>query len=274
MSLHAAGRVAALLIVAGLLAGCGSPSTSGTKGSGPLTIRIHLDQARVPAGMPLAGYAVLTNDTRRSVLLEGCPSDWLTVGLASPSIPFDPAFADDCFGTNRLAPGTHRIPISGYTTYSGCGGGPSMHELTCPRFGDPLLPLGTYGVKVITMGVPKDVVIETPAPVTLVNARTGSSTGAEGGSILVEATACGYTGTKTTERLPVSVTVLRGTRVVGAASGRGIGQFIFPAAPGRYVVRTSAHRGGIVHASNGVQSYINLFSSYRVGTHWRRSCSA
>gem|GEM_PF-5076036 len=250
-------------VVAGLLAGCGSQTAAVPKHLhlGPLTVRIHLDQTRVPAGDPLSGYATLTNNTARPLVIGGCPGDWLIVGLASARIPFSPAVADDCFGRTKLAPGIHRISITGYTTYSGCGGGPSMHELPCPRFGDPLLPLGTYSVKVITMGLPRGATTVQPAPVQLVNAQTGAASGHESASILIEASGCGWTGSRASSNVPVSVTVARGATIVERASARGLGQFIFPAVPGtRYVVRTSGHRGGEIFTSTGVQSYINLFS--------------
>jgi len=148
-------RVIAGALLAGLLAGCGTQMAVSPKLLGPLTIHVRLAHTRVPAGSPLSGYALLTNNTKRTLELHGCPTEWLAVGLSSASIPFDPAFADDCFGATRLAPGTTRVPVSAYTTYSGCGGGPSAHEVPCPRFGDPLLPLGTYDVTVIATGVPR-----------------------------------------------------------------------------------------------------------------------
>jgi len=59
----------------------------------------------------------------------------------------------------------------------------------------------------------------------------------------------------------VSVTLAHDRSVVGTASGRGYGRFIFPTAPDAvYVVRTSGQRGGRMHTTNGVQTYINLFS--------------
>jgi hypothetical protein len=263
-------RLMPLVLAAGLLAGCGVQSAAPTE-QGRLTVQIHLNKVRLPAGMPLNGYAVLTNNTHKPLPLDGCPSDWLTVGLANASTSFNPAFADDCFGTNELMPGPHRVPISGYTTYSGCGGGDAGPP--CPSFGAPLLPLGQYHVKVITMGLPKGTVVSATPLVILVNAQTGAGSGAEGSAILVEATGCAWTGTRASESVPVSVTVLLNHLVVARFWARGQAQFILPAAPNaRYVIRTSAHRGGSVQTSSGVQSYINLFSHYRAGDRWLWSC--
>ena len=259
-------RLTGLVLLAALLAGCGLQSATApsvrARDHGPLTVRVVLDRTRVPAGEPLQGYALLTNTTPRRLGIQGCRGEWLAVGLASPSIPFRPAFADDaCFGTTWLAPGPHRVPIDGYTTYTGCGGGAAADEPPCPRFGFPLLPLGTYDVTVVTTGMPKGTTVVPTRRVTLVNAQTGAAAGPESASIDVTATGCRWTGTRASMRVPVAVTVSLGGTVIGRAAGLGLGDFTFPAIAGRrYVIRTSAHRGGAVHTTGGVQSYINLFS--------------
>ena len=268
----AAVALAGATLVTALLGGCTTQPAASPRASGPLTVHIHLDRTRVTAGLNLSGYALLTNNTRRPLALEGCPDEWLLVGLESASIPFNPAIADDCFGKTPIAPlGTRRVAVSVSTTYTGCGGGQAGPP--CPKFGAPQLPLGVYRVKVVQLGLPKGTTVALAAAVTIVNARTGSTSDPETASVLIEATGCAWTGTPASMRVPVSVTVTHDGVIVGRAWARGLGQFIFPAEPNeRYVAHTSGHRGGAMHTSSGVQSYINLFSHYRAGSHWLWSC--
>jgi hypothetical protein len=228
--------------------------------SAPLTVRIHLDETRVPMGRALRGEVIYTNATRSTLTVTGCPA--ITIGLARPNLPFDPAVTTEwCVASTRVAPGSHRQPITGYTTYTGCGGGPASAEPSCPRFGIPLLPLGAYSVKVLTSGLPKGTVVIPPGPVTIVNAQTGSASGAASSAILVEATGCRGPRAKVHNVVAVRVRVWLDGRIVARATGSGVGQFAFAALPHRrYVVQTSGHRGGAVETAPAVESFINLFA--------------
>ncbi len=252
--------LAAAALTAGLLVGCMTQPAAGPSVRGALTVHIHLYRTRVTAGLNLGGYALLTNNTRKPLALSGCPDEWLLVGLENASIPFNPAIADDCFERTQLAPlTTRRVAISISTIYTSCGGGQAGPP--CPKFGAPELPLGMYAVKVVQLGLPKGTVVAPNTPVTIVNARTGSTSGPETASILIQATGCGWTGTRASMRIPVSVTVIHDGTVVDKGWARGLGQFVFAAQPNaRYVVRTSGHRGGAMHTSSGVRSYINLYA--------------
>jgi hypothetical protein len=249
-----------LALAAALLASCTTQHAAAPRGHGTLTVRIHLDRTRVTAGLNLNGYALLTNNTRKPLALYGCSNEWLLVGLENASIPFNPAIADDCFGKTPLAPLTsRRVAVSVSTTYTGCGGGQAGPP--CPKFGSPQLPLGVYGIKVIPLGLPKGSTVAPAAPVTILNAVTGSTSPPETASVLIQATGCRWTGTRASMKIPVSVTVLHEGTVVGRGWARGLAQFVFPAEPNeRYIVRTSGHRGGAMQTSSGVQSYINLYA--------------
>src|SRR5664280_368906 len=96
-------RCLATLVVAtvGLVLGACSPSEGGqhvvapvphtTPALTPITIRISLAQTRVIAGTSITGEAVLTNNTSKTITVEGCADDWLEVGLVNSKITFEPA---------------------------------------------------------------------------------------------------------------------------------------------------------------------------------------
>ena len=109
---------AAAILIAWSTGSWTQPAASPSHG-GTLTVHIHLDSTHVVAGLNLNGYVLLTNNTRRPLAHEGCPAEWLLVGLQSASIPFNPAIADDCFGKTPLGPlQSRRVAVSVSTTYT------------------------------------------------------------------------------------------------------------------------------------------------------------
>ena len=146
-----------------------STSAKGQVPKVPVTIRIQLDQARVVAGTPIKGTAVLTNNGSKALLVHQCATDgWLAVGLANKAIQFSPAFAAvACRPTVVLAPGPNRFPVKVSTSYGSClqPGGQSV--IFIPKCvpatvsADPLppLPAGRYSTKVVTMGLPPNTAI-------------------------------------------------------------------------------------------------------------------
>ena len=225
---------AAAILIAWSTGSWTQPAASPSHG-GTLTVHIHLDSTHVVAGLNLNGYVLLTNNTRRRLALEGCPAEWLLVGLQSASIPFNPAIADDCFGKTPLGPlQSRRVAVSVSTTYTSCGGGsggPQGPSPPCPKFGSPQLPLGVYTVKVVQLGLPKGATVAPAAPVTIVNEGKMSMSSPETSSVLIQATGCGWSGTRASMRVPVSVTVSHDGTIVGRAWARGSPNLSYPPNP-------------------------------------------
>lgn len=244
--------VAAAVAVA--VAGCSSAPSAAPRAPGRITLELHLATTRAVVGSTITGSAVLQNNTSRSLRVEACPQSWVVAGLVGRGVSFDPAFttgALDCFGTFRVGPHKSRsAPISIETTYDGCGG---SGVPPCPggnRF--PLLPLGTYRVKVILTWLPKGTVVVEPAHVTLLSASTGRPSGPEGGALLVQSYGC----ETSKPQPPLSVRVTHDGTVVARWPSLAVTQEeVVPLAPGTYFIRSN------VRGPQGVRIFNGLLSS-------------
>ena len=127
-----------------------SISSSSLPGPG-LTARIELPLTTVAAGTTLQGYLVVSNTTGATAhVLDGdCQPKW-GVSVTNAHVPPNSAFTADC----RLAPldlpiGETRLPVTVYTSYSGCqqgsaaGTGSTIFPACLPS-GPPPLPSGDY----------------------------------------------------------------------------------------------------------------------------------
>ncbi len=137
----------------------------------PLSIRILLSQTRVTTGQTIKGFAVITNNTSKSITVEDCALDgWLDVGLANKTIAYNPASPSvACLPTVHLHPGVNGFPIKVSTRFQSCGGTPTtVNNPPCTAEGTPSLPVGRYTTKVVTSGLPASTPAPSPVSVTLV----------------------------------------------------------------------------------------------------------
>ena len=118
----------------------------------PISIQIRLSKTNVVPGVPIRGTAILTNASRKAILVDSCASDgWLFVGLMNKSISFNPAVASVfCAPSIVLRPGANRFSIVLSTRYQNCV--PTSAE-RCPP--PPALPKGRYRTSVVIIGLPK-----------------------------------------------------------------------------------------------------------------------
>jgi hypothetical protein len=187
---------AAFVAAAGLLAAC-APSQAQTSlrdgpasrvpeaGKGPptglvpaapgLAVRLVLSRTSVTAGTPIAGTLVVTNPGRRPVNLNhGCRPQYAVV-LTRPGIPPTAGFPALC-GSRPfiIKPGQNRLPVTVFTTYSGCTQAAGQATSTVPacRHGRqlvPPLPPGRYRAVLVGDGLP----LPAPAPVAVTLSSPG-----------------------------------------------------------------------------------------------------
>ena len=238
------------------LAGCSSSTAS----SAPhvrlpaLTFQVRLTSAREAVGNSLNATTVLTNNTKGTLHTYGqCPQQWVEVGLTKPGVSFNPAVPTDlCFARTVIGPGKSvSMPIKLATIWDGCGG---SGVPVCPRFnGAPLLPLGTYEVKVVNLGLPKGTTILPTPDVQLLSASTGRPFGPEGGSLLIQSYGC----ESIQFQPPIAVTVTHNRHVVGGPARLGVtGTLALPLRPQRYAVLTKVRSPISVRVHQGFQSFV------------------
>lgn len=249
-------RRMALLLVAAValstgLASCAANVTGAARAHSRLTLEVHLAATTAIVGNSIAGTAVLTNNTSKPIRTVGvCPESWVEVGLVSHRVSFDPAVSLDCLGRYEVDPGKSlSTPITVQTMYDGCGG---SGVPLCPRGNRfPLLPLGTYAVKVLDVGLPAGTTIVRPPSVALDSASTGRSFGPEGGSLLVQAYSCEIDRPQP----PLSVFVTHDGVVVSRRSALGVTQeLVVPLRPGVYYIHSNVRAPQEVRVLNGLQS--------------------
>lgn len=250
------------LLAGAVLAGClGLTGCSSSTGPGALrarlpalTFEVRLASTRAVVGNSLDAVAVLTNNSKGILHTYGqCPQQWVAVGLVKPGVSFNPAIPDDlCFARTVIDPGKSvSTPIKVATTWDGCGG---SGVPACPPFdAAPLLPLGTYHVKVINLGLPKGTTILSTPKVQLLSASTRRPFGPEGGSLLVQSYGC----ESTQFQPPIVVTVTHDRRVVGGPARLGVtGTLVLPLRPQRYAVLTKVRSPISVRVHEGFQSFV------------------
>ena len=123
-----------------------------------------------------------------------------------------------------------RISVNDVHQRGGGSGGTQGPSPPCPKFGSPQLPLGVYTVKVVQLGLPKGATVAPAAPVPIVNEGKSMSS-PETSSVLIQATGCGWSGTRASMRVPVSVTVSHDGTIVGRAWARGSPNLSYPPNP-------------------------------------------
>jgi len=110
--------------------------------------RIELAVTSAPAGAPLRGTLVVTDDAAIAVsLTHGCRPDFAVV-LVNRHLIDRVAFAPSCLHTPLvIEPGVNRLAVEVLTSYSACGS-PTPHPAAdlpvCVRGGPPELPAGRY----------------------------------------------------------------------------------------------------------------------------------
>jgi hypothetical protein len=173
-----AGSVAA---VAGILAGCGRAHPGGTgAGAGAsaqaraggiaspaptvglapaparLSDRIALSRTSVSAGTPIKGALIVTNRGRTAVNLTRYCRPYFAVRLTGHGLPVAAAFPATCSNTPFLIkPGVTRLPVTVFTTYSGCTSRrhATAHTPACLSGGRmPPLPAGRYQAVLVGSG--------------------------------------------------------------------------------------------------------------------------
>ena len=242
----------ATLLGAGLLAGCGSDTSTA-----PLSVQIQLGQHQVPGGTPISGVAILTNNTSKSIPLDTCPQDWFQVGLANGEIHFEPGTPLDlCRVSNgHVAPGSHRVPLEVETLYSGCSGTPSPSAPACTPFGIPPLPPGRYEVKVIMSGLPPGTPLPASDWVTVTSPIPSVPASQPHGTIVVNAPYCSNTALGPPH---VEVAIWRDQTLLGVMSGPGSKPFVFRVAPGRYILRSSTKKQAEATVTIGSTAHVDL----------------
>ena len=132
----------------------GGASSANATSKSPISIRVDLEATTAKAGEPILGFAILTNASSKTILVDSCASDgWLFVGLANKNVPYQPiVLTAACTPSVKLRPGANQFAIKVVTTYQEC----AMHSAPlCTQTGSPALPRGAYRVDVITLGLPK-----------------------------------------------------------------------------------------------------------------------
>ena len=160
-------------------------ASAGAAAGGPdgsaLMVRIVLDDTQGMAGAAIQGQALITNNTGGALTVRACPDDWLSVGLASETVQFDPPVsAVLCTGPQwpTVPTGTSSWPVTVGTTFLGCsspGEGFVANPQIPPCIGEPggdapivpPLPPGRYEVRVIVRGLSPEPTLTPPGHVTL-----------------------------------------------------------------------------------------------------------
>lgn len=159
----------------------GAPELSlETVGSGPLQIRVVLDESVVHGGSSIKGEVVFVNTATAPVPVYACPDDWLMVGLTKPGTSFEPPDSLSlCAGPGlALAPGVSTFSISVPATYSACtypnlgyAASPQIPFCTgaaTPPSQVPPLPPGQYEAKAFMHGLPAGTASPAAVPVSVV----------------------------------------------------------------------------------------------------------
>jgi hypothetical protein len=175
--------VAVCVVLAGVigLVATRHSTTSSTRTSAPVEIRLVLNQTRVTAGTPIHAEAVVTNTTGKTIIVETCAiNGWLGAGLTNDRVSWLPAYsAVGCRPTVRLSPGLNRFPISIGTVYEMCTSSShtSPQDPACVRGGTPPLPPGLYVTKMAVAGLPAGTQLPPGIRVTLTGAAVGTVDG-------------------------------------------------------------------------------------------------
>ena len=132
----------------------------------PVSIRLVVERTEVRAGTPIRGVAILTNSSKKSILVKACAADgWLFVGISSTTIIYNPAIATvACAASMRLKPGANRFKITVSTSYQVCSQVATKSGVPrCIKSGMPPLPDGRYLTTVEILGLPS----HTPHPTSI-----------------------------------------------------------------------------------------------------------
>jgi hypothetical protein len=126
----------------------------------PVSVQVRLNVTSIRSGHSIHGTAILTNASSKSILIQSFNCyQWLYVGLANKTIPYDPAVPTSaCPNSVTLKHGANRVPITVSTKYYHCVQGPQKGTIEVPRctkLGMPALPKGSYHVVVLTNGLPQ-----------------------------------------------------------------------------------------------------------------------
>ena len=153
-----------------LLLGAPTVANAGSGAASPISIRLVLRHTSVVAGHVLAGDAVITNRSTKTIVVQACAEDgWLDVGLSNKSYTYSPI--DElilCAPTVRLRPGVNHFSIAIRTMYQGCTKSTPTFDLPrCGKTGMPTLPKGQYHTSVIMVGFPKNTRAPTNIKVTI-----------------------------------------------------------------------------------------------------------
>lgn len=258
------GRAAAIplgLLASGalFLAGCGSIATvSPPSSSAKVAVSIHLNRTTLQPGLTDRGVVIITNHSGRVLLIHDCRNrGGLVAGLTSSRVAYfvGPPLRG-CHLIRTVGPGVTNFPTWISTTYQNCD---TPRMPACNGLGPIELPAGKYQVRFPLAGLPRTTVVVSPAVKVLPPAWLTSLHGSQG-SLLIAASPCVGTLMTANTKLPgVKVVVIgQGHLVARRASSSGGASFTLALAPGRYVVRTDAHKRAVVTVSTGRQTIANV----------------
>ena len=245
-----------VLLVGGLLAGCGSTSAVARA---PVTIKVKLDRTSIPAGVAILGTVTLSNNTSKTIAIHSCPGDLVMIGLTNNEVPYNPAVATNaCVGTVKLKPGEHHISVTVETFYTNCMVRPSSGRPICTLFGIPPLPTGHYWTKVITQGLPKGTTGPAPVMVTVTTPEPSVPISTPHGTVVVNAPYCSATRAGPPR---VAVALWQGRNLLGVVDGDGRSPFVFRLAPGRYIVQRGDRKQAAVNVHVGDTKHVKLVAA-------------
>jgi len=238
------------------LASFGALSAAASSSNASVTAVMHLDRTTVRPGLPDWGVVVVTNHSGRVLHIHGCANRrGLVAGLVSSRVTYEPGPPlRGCHQLRAIGQGTTTFKTWVATTYQYCGvrGQPACH----PGFGLYDLPPGRYRVRFPLAGLPLTTNVELPKAVTVLQPSWLVSLHGSQGSLLVAASPC--VGSYDSGNLPVTVVVIHDGRSLARRSARDGADFTFALPPGRYVVRTSAHKRAVAQVKTRRQTLANL----------------
>jgi len=172
-------RTLALVTVASLaLSACASVAQSAPphRSHKDLALTLALGSRRVVAGDPIAGVVTVTNNTTATIPIEACPDEWLSVGVSSRRVPYEPLGGGPfCVASFGLRPGRNVFRVTLSTTYTTCSMNPAITSEDSPRCLSPMrmpsLPAGRYHTRIVIEGVNGTWSWPAPLTVTLTTPR-------------------------------------------------------------------------------------------------------
>jgi hypothetical protein len=169
-------RIVSAAVALGLTVGYPTSVGASSDHTSSISIRVSLDRTEVIAGRPIQVVVLITNSSKRPVVIQECgPVGWITIGIGNRRVPFLHVVPTSlCFGSFALKPGVTRFRVSVGTTYVVCSqvspsrspGEPvCLHPTSHPEM--PPLPRGKYHTVFLAPGLPRGTATPAQIDVTL-----------------------------------------------------------------------------------------------------------